>query len=56
MKKITLLAFACAMFMGNFSAKAQEVTYVEDTAQGYLFNKMQDNWWIEVDGGAGVLM
>lgn len=56
MKKITLLAFACAMFMGNFSAKAQEVTYVEDAAQGYLFNKMQDNWWIEVDGGAGVLM
>ena len=44
------------MFMGNFSAKAQEVTYVEDAAQGYLFNKMQDNWWIEVDGGAGVLM
>ena len=56
MKKITLLAFACAMFMGSFSAKAQEVTYVEDAAQGYLFNKMQDNWWIEVDGGAGVLM
>ena len=56
MKKITLLAFACAMLMGNFSAAAQEVTYVEDPAQGYLFNRMQDNWFVEVDGGAGVLM
>lgn len=56
MKKITLLAFACAMFMGNFAASAQEVTYVEDPAQGYLFNRMQDNWWVEVDGGAGMLM
>ncbi len=55
MKKITLLAFACAMFMGNFAANAQEVTYVEDASQGYLFNRMQDNWWVEVDGGAGVL-
>lgn len=56
MKKITLLAFACALFMGNFAANAQEVTYAEDASQGYLFNRMQDNWWIEVDGGAGVLM
>lgn len=56
MKKITLLACACALFMGNFAANAQEVTYAEDASQGYLFNRMQDNWWIEVDGGAGVLM
>ena len=56
MKKITLLAFACAMLMAPAAANAQEVTYVEDPAQGYLFNRMQDNWFIEAEGGAGVMM
>lgn len=56
MKKITLLAFACAMFMAPAVVNAQEVTYVEDPAQGYIFNRMQDNWFIEAEGGAGVMM
>lgn len=56
MKKITLLALASAMFMVPTVATAQEVTYVEDPAQGYTFNKFQDNWFIEALGGAGVMM
>ena len=44
------------MFMGSAVASAQEVTYVEDPAQGYLFNRFQDNWFIEAEGGAGVMM
>ncbi len=54
MKKITLLALGCAMFLG-FSAAAQEITYVEDPAQGYTFNRFKDNWFIQLEGGAGVL-
>lgn len=56
MKKITLMALACAMFMVPSVASAQEVTYVEDPAQGYTFNRFQDNWFIEGLGGAGVMM
>jgi outer membrane protein OmpA-like peptidoglycan-associated protein len=55
MKKITLLALLCAMFMAPSVLKAQEVTYVEDPAQGYTFNRFQDNWFIEGEGGAGVM-
>lgn len=55
MKKITLLAFACAMFLAPV-ANAQEVTYVEDPAQGYIFNRFQDNWFVEAEGGAGVML
>ena len=54
MKKITLLALGCAMLFG-FSANAQEITYVEDPAQGYTFNKFSDNWFIQLEGGAGML-
>lgn len=56
MKKITLMALACAMFMVPSVASAQEVTYVEDPAQGYTFNRFQDNWFVEGLGGAGVMM
>jgi outer membrane protein OmpA-like peptidoglycan-associated protein len=35
---------------------AQEVQYVEDPAQGYIFNRMQDNWFVQATGGVGVLM
>ena len=56
MKKITLMALVCAMFMVPSLANAQEVTYVEDPAQGYTFNRFQDNWFIEALGGAGVMM
>ena len=55
MKKITLLACACALFLAPV-VNAQEVQYVEDPAQGYIFNRMQDNWFIQATGGVGVLM
>jgi outer membrane protein OmpA-like peptidoglycan-associated protein len=55
MKKITLLACACALFLAPV-ANAQEVQYVEDPAQGYIFNRMQDNWFVQATGGVGVLM
>lgn len=50
MKKIMTLALACAAMLGN-SAIAQEVTYVEDPAQGYTFNRFKDNWFITAEGG-----
>ena len=56
MKKITLMALACAMFMVPSVASAQEVTYVEDPAQGYTFNRFQDNWFVGAMGGAGIMM
>lgn len=57
MKKTTFLACACALFMGQSlmaQESAQEVTYVEDPSQGYLLNKFDNNWFITLDGGAGV--
>ena len=58
MKKITFLALACAMFMGS-TAVAQEVTYVEDPGgrrDHHRFNKFSDNWFIQAEGGAGILI
>ncbi len=57
MKKATFFACACALFMGQSlmaQNNAQEVTYVEDPTQGVLVNKFSNNWFITVDGGAGV--
>ena len=54
MKKIALIAALCAVMVP--SLKAQEVTYVEDPAQGYLLNSFKDNWFIQAEAGAGVLM
>ncbi len=54
MKKIALIVALCSMLVP--SLKAQEVTYVEDPAQGYLLNNFKDNWFIQAEGGAGVLM
>ncbi|MBR1935909.1 MAG: OmpA family protein [Muribaculaceae bacterium] len=44
------------MFFAPAAVNAQEVTYVEDPAQGYIFNRFQDNWFIEAEGGAGVML
>lgn len=55
MKKITLLAVLCSLFMAPL-ANAQEVTYVEDPSQGYLQNKFKDNWFVSAEAGAGVLI
>ena len=55
MKKATLIACACALFMG-IAADAQEATqelqYQPDPSQGVLLNRMKDNWFITVEGGA----
>ena len=53
MKKIMTLALACAAMLGS-TAIAQEVTYVEDPAQGYTFNKFKSNWFLT--GEVGVNM
>jgi len=55
MKKIALLillSVACIVP----AMKAQEVTYVEDPSQGYLLNRMRDNWFVMADGGVGLMM
>ncbi len=57
MKKNTLLAIALAFVSaGTLMAQdaPQEVTYVEDPSQGYLFNRFKDNWFITGEGGANI--
>lgn len=54
MKKILLAALLCATLTP--CVKAQEVTYVEDPTQGYLFNKFSDNWFIQLEAGGNLLM
>ena len=56
MKKFALLALLCVSFLVPSLTSAQEVTYVEDPSQGYLFNRMRDNWFITADGGIGMMM
>jgi outer membrane protein OmpA-like peptidoglycan-associated protein len=53
MKKITLLASVCALFMAPalVAQETQEVQYVEDATQGYLINSFKDNWFITAQGG-----
>lgn len=55
MKK-SLIALACALFMGQgmVAQTSQEVTYVEDPSQGYLFNQFKDNWFITGEGGINI--
>ncbi|MCM1067219.1 MAG: OmpA family protein [Muribaculaceae bacterium] len=60
MKKASLIACACALVMGvqGLAAQeaAQEITYVQDPSQGLLLNRMKDNWFITVEGGASFYM
>ena len=56
MKKIALLAILFVSYLIPCTSTAQEVTYVEDPSQGYLFNRMKDNWFIQADGGVGLMM
>ena len=53
MKKSILLGFVAALFMGQsaMAQSAQEITYVEDPAQGYVLNSFSDNWFISAEGG-----
>ena len=55
MKKITMLALLCAMFVAP-SVNAQEVTTKEDPSQGYLLNDFKDNWFISVEAGGNLML
>lgn len=52
MKKLILSTMCVAALAGALPAAAQEVTYVEDCAQGILLNPNHDNWFITARGGA----
>lgn len=55
MKKSSIFALGFALLAGTAVAQnAQEVTYVEDPSQGYLFNKFSSNWFIQAEGGVGM--
>lgn len=54
MIKRSILGLACALMLGA-SATAQETQVVADPAQGYLFNRFSDNWFITGEGGAGIM-
>lgn len=55
MKKSVLIALASLAIGATSTATAQEVTYVEDCAQGYLLNQNKDNWFLTVRGGTNIL-
>lgn len=57
MNKSSILGLVCALCLGQsaFAQSNQEVQYVEDPAQGYTFNRFQDNWFISGEGGANIL-
>ena len=57
MNKSSILGLVCALCLGQsaFAQSNQEVQYVEDPAQGYTFNRFQDNWFISAEGGANIL-
>ena len=55
MKKITIVAFLCALFVAP-SVNAQEVTYKEDASQGYLLNQFKNNWFMSIEAGANLWM
>jgi len=56
MKK-TAIALACAALVSANAvmAASPEITYVEDPAQGYTFNRFKDNWFIQGEVGANVI-
>ena len=55
MKKITFFTLLFTLLWANSAVAqtTQEVTYVEDPSQGYLFNRFKDNWFITGEGGVG---
>ena len=52
MKRLILSTVVLASMAGTIPASAQEITYVEDCAQGILLNPNKDNWFITARGGA----
>lgn len=56
MKKTAIvLAAAALMSVNTVMAAVPEITYVEDPAQGYTFNRFKDNWFIQGEGGVNVI-
>lgn len=55
MKKITILALLCALFVAP-SVNAQEVTTKEDPTQGYLLNDFKSNWFVSLQAGGNLLL
>ena len=55
MKKITILALLCALFVAP-SVKAQEVAAKEDPTQGYLVNDFKSNWFVSFQAGGNLLL
>ena len=56
MRKIAILSLLWIACLVPSFTSAQEVVYVEDPSQGYLFNRMRDNWFIDAEGGVGIIM
>ena len=58
MIKRSILGLACAMFIGTaaFAQGNQEVQYVSDPSQGYLFNRFSSNWFVTAEGGVSLFM
>ena len=56
MKKIAFLSLLWIACLFPSMTSAQEVVYVEDPSQGYLFNRMRDTWFIDAEGGVGFFM
>lgn len=51
MRKSTILGLALFMGQSALAQSNQEVSYVEDPSQGYIFNSFSDNWFVSVEGG-----
>ncbi|MCM1309419.1 MAG: OmpA family protein [Bacteroides sp.] len=57
MKKTAIaLAAAALMSVSTAMAVVPEITYVEDPAQGYTFNRFKDNWFIQAEGGVNLIL
>lgn len=55
MKKFILLALlAASMLSINAQEKSNEIVYVEDPSQGYLFNRFKDNWFVTGEIGGNM--
>lgn len=55
MKKSSVLAFGLALLAGSaYAQNVQEVAFVEDPSQGYLFNSFSSNWFIQAEGGVAM--
>ena len=55
MKKFTLLALFSAMVLAiSAQEKSEEIVYVEDPSQGYLFNRFKDNWFVTGEIGGNI--